>query len=90
MSKGKLAMPTVVIIVDLLGLLLIVLGFHLAFRQDLVRRWWSVSRHESHSPARLRPLTDQDPARYAMRISGVMILAFGVALSLLFTLSHFL
>ena len=82
-------MPTTVVIIDLVGLLLIILGAHLAFRQDQVRRWWSVLRHESHSPARLRPLSDDDPARYAMRISGVMILAFGVAISLLFTLAQF-
>jgi hypothetical protein len=81
-------MPTAVIMIDLMGLVLIVLGFHLAFRQDLVRRWWSVLRHESQAPAHLQPLTDEDHARYAMRISGVMILAFGVAITLLFTLSH--
>ena len=81
-------MPTAVILIDLLGLILIVLGFHLAFRQNLVRRWWSVLRHECHAPARLQSLTGEDPARYAMRISGVMILAFGVAITLLFTLSH--
>lgn len=54
-------MPTAVILIDLLGLILIVLGFHLAFRQNLVRRWWSVLRHECHAPARLQPLTTRIP-----------------------------
>jgi hypothetical protein len=81
-------MPVTVIIIDLLGLILVVLGFHLAFRQELVRHWWSALRHESPSSAGLTPLTDEDPARYALRIAGVMILAFGAAMSLLFTLAY--
>lgn len=81
-------MPTTVIVIDLIGFLFVLLGFHLAFRQELVRRWWRMLRDEQHSPGELPPLTDDDPVRYVLRISGVMILAFGIVLSLLFTLAH--
>lgn len=82
-------MPVTVIIVDLIGFLLIVLGFHLAFRQDFVRFWWGVLRHSRSRSAPSLRLTDDDPARYILRISGMMILAFGVVISLLFTLASF-
>ena len=81
-------MPTTVIVIDLIGFLLVLLGFHLAFRQELVRRWWGIWRDEQHRPREAPPLTDDDPVRYVLRISGVMILAFGIVLSLLFTLAH--
>ncbi|OWQ90566.1 hypothetical protein [Sphingopyxis witflariensis] len=81
-------MPTTVIVIDLIGFLLVLLGFHLAFRQEHVRRWWGILRDEQHRPGEQPPLTDDDPLRYVLRISGVMILAFGIVLSLLFTLTH--
>ena len=82
-------MPLTVIVVDLIGFLLVVLGFHLAFRQDFIRFWWGVLRHSRPRSILPPPLTDDDPARYILRISGMMILAFGVVISLLFTLASF-
>ena len=82
-------MPVTVIVVDLVGLLLALLGFHLAFRQDFVRFWWGVLRHGRPRSISPPPLTDDDPARYILRISGVMILAFGIVISLLFTLASY-
>ena len=69
------------IAVDAVALLVAVTGFHLAFRQRLVRRLWSIASRqdgagESREP---KPATgDQDPVHYALMISGTMIMAFGV------------
>jgi hypothetical protein len=60
----------------------------LAFRQEDVRRWWAAMRRQTLGAA-LRPLTNDDPARYVLRIAGVMICAFGIVIALLFTLAHF-
>jgi hypothetical protein len=81
-------MPMTVIVVDLAGLLLAIGGFLLAFRQEDVRRWWALIRRRSPASV-MRPLTNEDPARYVLRIAGVMICAFGIVISLLFTLAHF-
>ena len=81
-------MPMTVILVDIAGFLLAIGGFLLAFRQEDVRRWWALIRRQSSASAR-RPLTNDDPARYVLRIAGVMICAFGIVISLLFTLAHF-
>ncbi|MEA3035306.1 MAG: hypothetical protein QOH04_1068 [Sphingomonadales bacterium] len=74
-------MPSHVLFVDLVGLLLAVAGFHLAFRQRLVRRWWDAFQAgREAAPARPpRPEAD-DPVHYAMIISGMMMLAFGLIL----------
>lgn len=77
------------IAVDAMALLVAVTGFHLAFRQRLVRRLWSIARgrsgaREDRAP---RPATDgQDPVHYAMFISGTMIMAFGVIIFMATTL----
>jgi hypothetical protein len=74
-------MPGHVLFVDLAGLVLAVAGFHLAFRQRLVRRWWDAFRPGGEA-ARPRPAKrqEEDPAHYAMIISGMMIFAFGLIL----------
>jgi len=82
-------MPMTVIIVDLIGFLLVVLGFHLAFRQEFVRLWWGILRHGQLRSAPPPPLMEDDPARYILRISGMMILAFGIVISMLFTLANY-
>jgi hypothetical protein len=58
-----------------------VVGFHLAFRQRLVRRLWSIARRRAgaeQGPAPTRLPDDQDPVHYALIISGTMIMAFGI------------
>ncbi len=82
-------MPMTVVVVDVSGLLLVLLGFHLAFRQNFVRHWWGVLRLGRPRSAPPQRLTDDDPARYILRISGMMILAFGVVISMLFTLASY-
>lgn len=82
-------MPMTVIVIDLVGLILVIIGFHLAFRQEFVRRLWAKWRAGDQSASPLVPLTDDDPARYVLRIAGVMIFAFGIVMSLLFTLAHY-
>jgi hypothetical protein len=79
-------LPVIVLVIDLIGLVLAVIGFHLAFRQEQVRRWWAMLRG---ARADLLPLTDDDPARYALRIAGMMILAFGVVLAGFFTMAYY-
>jgi hypothetical protein len=74
-------MPSHVLFVDLAGLILAVAGFHLAFRQRLVRRWWdSFKASDEADPPRPRKPEGEDPVHYAMIISGMMILAFGLIL----------
>ena len=74
-----------VIAVDTLAVILAIIGFHMAFRQRLVqrlvRRW--TGRPLDTKP---RPADDESPARYALIIFGVMIMAFGVILFMFTTL----
>ncbi|MCW1383788.1 hypothetical protein OLX02_13245 [Novosphingobium sp. KCTC 2891] len=81
-------MVVTVIFVDLLGLALIVLGTTLAFRQNAVLGWWAIRRQRRDPRGRTAPPGDGSPAQYALRIAGVMLLAFGLAISLLFTLFY--
>ena len=76
-------LSTHVIVIDLVGLLFALVGFHMAFRQRLVRRWYRTARpRDPTKPAQFRPAgdADEDPAHYALIIFGMMILAFGVIL----------
>ena len=70
-------MPSV-LIVDAFALLAALSGFLIAFRQTWVRR--TVRRLSGRDPAPPRAPTsgDEDPLHYAMIISGVMLMAFGV------------
>jgi hypothetical protein len=72
------------LIVVLLGLMLALLGFSMAFRQSSVRRLLGRS-----APPRSHD-EDEDPLAYALRISGVMIMAFGIVIGAMFTIVHFL
>jgi len=75
-------MPTHVILVDLLGLLLALAGFHMAFRQRLVRRLWDEGRAARGLPAKSRVARPEgeDPVHYALIIFGMMLFAFGLIL----------
>jgi len=64
-----------VVAVDLVAIVFAVIGFHMAFRQRLVRRWIG--------GAAARPKAandDEDPVHYALLFFGMMILAFGLIL----------
>ena len=68
-------MSTHVIAVDIVAIVLALIGFHMAFRQALVRRLLGgAARSRSGRGA------DEDPIRYALLIFGIMILAFGIIL----------
>lgn len=67
-----------------LGLCLAVTGFTLAFGQGWVRQ-----RLGRPAAPRL-PGEDEDALAYALRIGGVMIMAFGVIVAGMFTAFHFL
>jgi hypothetical protein len=75
-------MSTHVILVDLLGLILALAGFHMAFRQRLVRQWWEQGRAARGKPAKVRIQhpEGEDPVHYALIIFGMMLFAFGLIL----------
>jgi hypothetical protein len=71
------------LLVVVLGLVLAFVGFNMAFRQDAVRRLLG----RPVSPR--SPGDGEDPLTYALRISGVMIMIFGVAIGGMVTIVHF-
>ena len=72
------------ILAIVLGLCLAATGFTLAFRQAWVRH-----RLNRPAPSRL-PGEDEDALAYALRIGGVMVMAFGVIVAGMFTAFHLL
>lgn len=71
-------MTSYALIVDAFALAAAVAGFLIAFRQSWVRR--QVRRLSGRDPDRPlhAPADGEDPVHYAMIISGVMLMAFGV------------
>jgi uncharacterized membrane protein YfcA len=65
------------------GLCLAFIGFNMAFRQTAVRRLLG-----RPAPPRLAD-EDEDPLAYALRIAGVMIMAFGIVIGGMVTTFHF-
>jgi len=72
-------MSSHVLAVDLAALLVALAGFHLAFRQRLVRLWWNRLRVRRGRAPRAAG-TDEDPVHYALIIFGTMAMAFGIIL----------
>ncbi|WP_166038312.1 hypothetical protein [Sphingosinicella sp. YJ22] len=64
-----------VLITDALAIVAAVAGFHIAFRQNWVRRWLA---RLSNRPPPAAPVPAEDPAHYAMIIAGTMLMAFGL------------
>lgn len=75
-------MPSHVLLVDLVGLLFALAGFHMAFRQRLVRKWWEQGRAARGKTDKVRTAhaEGEDPVHYALIIFGMMLLAFGIIL----------
>ena len=72
-----------VLTVDLFGLALAVTGFSMAFRQAWFRRLIGKPRPPTRSGVDPQPL---EPLTYILRIAGVMVMIFGVVITLLTTL----
>jgi hypothetical protein len=77
-------MPTYVLIVDAFGIALAVIGFMMAFQQRVVRGFFG--RRGNWAAGSRPPQPGQDPLTYILRISGTMIMVFGIALGLMVTL----
>lgn len=76
-----------VFLVDLFGGALAVIGFHMAFRQAFVCNAWR-RLHANGVPPAKNQSPVSEPAQYGLRISGIMIMIFGIALSMMVTLFH--
>ncbi|AGH51726.1 hypothetical protein [Sphingobium sp. RSMS] len=77
-------MPGYVWIVDAFGLLLALLGFNMAFRQTALRR---IIGRPKPPPNRVRGGSENaDPLTYILRIAGVMLMIFGIAIGGMLTL----
>lgn len=70
-----------VLIVDLIALIVAAAGFAMAFRQPFVRRLFGWSPGPSGTDR-----TEDDAVTYVLRISGTMIMVFGIALGTMVTL----
>jgi drug/metabolite transporter (DMT)-like permease len=75
-------MPAHVLLTDLAALLCALAGFHMAFRQRLVRRWWRSAREARGGarPERAVKEEGEDPVHYALIIFGMMLFAFGLVI----------
>lgn len=71
-------MTSGVLVIDIFAIVLIVVGFMMTFRQQTVRRLL-----HSEMP---RDPDDEDGTTYALRVAGTMLMAFGAALAILFTM----
>ncbi|WP_395336910.1 hypothetical protein WBP06_20960 [Novosphingobium sp. BL-8H] len=71
-----------VILVDVFGLLLAVIGFTMAFRQHVARR---ILGRPIRPDTRQAP-DNEDPLTYGLRIAGVMIMVFGIVIAGMVTL----
>src|SRR3546814_7392164 len=76
---GDQGVPTYVLVVDSVGLILAILGFCMAFRQKFVRKLFRRARHSTEDIPRLPP--HEDPVRYALLISGIMVMVFGIVIA---------
>ena len=79
-------MPGYVLVVDFFGAVLVFAGFAMAFRQKAVRRL--IGRPQSKSSIN-RPGEEGDAMTYVLRIAGVMVMVFGIAIAGMVTLFTF-
>lgn len=77
-------MPGHVLIVDLFGVVLAVIGFTMAFRQKTFRRL--IGRPPPPVSAKASPDAEGDPVTYILRIAGTMVMVFGLAIGVMVTL----
>lgn len=77
-------MPPHVIAIDVVGVILMICGFVLAFRQTFVRRL--LNRPLAAPEGKDGADSGGDALSYILRLGGVMLLLFGLALGGMFTL----
>ncbi len=82
-------MSGMTILVEMGALLLAITGFMVAFRSERVRGYWRMLSDRDGRPPIAAPMRDDEPVRYAMRIAGVMTMAFGTAIFLFVMIFHF-
>jgi len=81
-------MPAHALIAAVCGLILAIMGFTIAFRQSLVRRL--LRRSDERPRHGLGPLdSGRDPLTYVLRIAGIMMMAFGIAVAGMLTVFNF-
>lgn len=76
-------MPAYVWIIDLFGAALVIIGFTMAFRQDVARG--IIGRPQTRI-VKATGDDEGDPLTYILRIAGVMLMVFGIAIGGMFTL----
>lgn len=79
-------MAAYLLCVDLFGLVLAVIGFHMAFRQRYVRSLFTRSRYADASSR--RDGAGEDPLTYILRIAGIMVMIFGLVFAGMMTMVH--
>ena len=74
-----MGLSTGTLITDAFAIVAVVVGFHLAFRQQQVRALWArfFPTRPKDEAVEARP-PHEDPVHYGLIIAGVMLLAFGV------------
>lgn len=78
-------MSASVVITDLFGFFLAVIGFIMAFRQHIARRILGRPLHRASGASG----DDEDPLTYVLRIAGVMAMVFGIVIAGMVTLFYF-
>jgi hypothetical protein len=79
-------MPGYVLIIDLFGAILAGFGFTMAFRQSVIRRF--IGGSDPAAPPIASAKNHEDPLTYVLRIAGIMMMAFGIAIGIMVTLFH--
>lgn len=85
-TERRMPVPGYVLIVDFFCMIFAVIGFTMAFRQRVARRW--IGRPQAKSA--MTSAGGGDPITYILRISGTMIMVFGVAIGGMVTLFNLL
>ncbi|NML91350.1 hypothetical protein VVT58_21955 (plasmid) [Sphingobium sp. SJ10-10] len=73
-----------VFLVDIFAAILAVTGFSMAFRQSFVRRL--IGRPPPPASTIVAANSDEEPITYILRIAGVMVMVFGIAIGGMVTL----
>ena len=84
LAKGRLAVPRYVLVIDFVCLIFALIGFTMGYRQAFVRRIFSLSPQSSAGGSE----SGGDHITYILRISGTMVMVFGIAIGVIVTLFY--